>query len=93
MACVTSRPEVVEVEPKVGPALDRKLMVGVQVTLALAEPLLQLGQHLVGWWLAQPEIPEVPNHVRLPPAVNAPPLIADEAKNPKTPMVGVVTAG
>jgi hypothetical protein len=68
-------------------------MVGVQVTLALVEALSQLGQHLVHWWWAQPELPEVLDQIRFPPAVNASPLIADEAKNPKAPMLGVVTAG
>jgi len=68
-------------------------MVGVQVTLALAETLSQLGQHLFNGRRAQFELPEVPHQVRLPAAVNAPPLIADEAKDPKAPMLGVVTAG
>ena len=93
MAYVAPGPKVIEVEPKVRPRRDRYLMVGVQVTLALAETLSQLGQHLFNGWLAQFELPEVPHQVRFPPAVNASPLIADEAKNPKAPMVGVVTAG
>jgi hypothetical protein len=68
-------------------------MVGVQVTLALAEPFPQLGQHLFNGRRAKFELPEVLHQVRLPPTVSASPLITDEAKNPKAPMVGVVTAG
>ena len=68
-------------------------MVGVQVTLALAETLSQLGQHLFNGRRAQFELPEVLHQVRLPPAVNASPLITNEAKNPKAPMVCVVPAG
>ena len=68
-------------------------MVGVQVTLALAEPLPQLGQDLFNGRRAQFELPEVLHEVRLPPAVNASPLVTNEAKNPKVPMVGVVSAG
>ena len=68
-------------------------MVGVQVTLAVAEPLFQLGQHLFNGRRPKFELPEVHYQVRLPAAVNAPPLIADEAKNPKAPMVGVISAG
>ena len=68
-------------------------MVGVQVTLALAETLSQLGQHLFNGRRAKFELPEVLHQVRLPPAVNASPLITNEAKNPKAPMVGVISAG
>lgn len=93
MAGVATSPKVVEVEPKVRPRCDRYLMVGVQVTLALAETLSQLRQHLFDGWRSQLELPEVLHQVRLPPAVSASPLIANEAKNPKAPMVGIVTAG
>ena len=68
-------------------------MVGMQVTLALAEPPSQLRQHLFDGGRAEVELPEVPHQVRLPSAVNASPFIANEAKNPKAPMLGVVTAG
>jgi hypothetical protein len=68
-------------------------MVGVQVTLALTETLSQLGQHLFDRRRSQFELPEVLHQVRLPPAVNASPLITNEAKNPKAPMVGVISAG
>jgi hypothetical protein len=68
-------------------------MVGVKVTLALAETLSQLGQDLFDWRRAQFELPEVRHQVRLPSAVNTSPLVADEAKNPQAAMVGVVTAG
>ena len=68
-------------------------MVGVQVTLALAETLSQLGEHLFYGRRAQFELPEVRDQIRLPSAVNASPLIANEAKNPKAPMVGVISAG
>jgi hypothetical protein len=68
-------------------------MVGVQVTLALAEALSQFGQYLFDGRRAKLELPEVRHQVRLPSAVNAPPLIANEAENPKAPMLGVVTAG
>jgi hypothetical protein len=93
VARVAPGPKVVEIQPKVRPHRYRDLMVGVQVTLALAETLSQLGEHLFYGRLAQFELPEVPHQVRLPPAVNASPLIANEAKNPKAPMVGVVSAG
>jgi len=68
-------------------------MVGVQVTLALAETLSQLGEHLFDGRRAKFELPEILHQIRLPAAVMASPRIADEAKNPKAPMVGVVTAG
>ena len=68
-------------------------MVGVQVTLALTEPLSQLRQHLFDGWRSQLELPEILHQVRLPATVNTSPFIADEAKNPKAPMVRVVTAG
>jgi hypothetical protein len=93
VARIASGPKVVEIQPKVLPDRYRDLMVGVQVTLALAETLSQLSQHLFNGRRAQFELPEVRHQVRLPPAVNAPPLIANEAKNPKAPMLGVVTAG
>jgi hypothetical protein len=93
VARIASSPKVVEVEPKVLPHRYRDLMVGVQVTLALAETLSQLGQHLFNGRRTKFEMPEVLHQVRLPPAVNALPLITNEAKNPKAPMVGVVTAG
>jgi len=93
VARVASGPKVVEVEPKVRPHSYRDLMVGVKVSLALAETLSQFGQHLFYGRLAQFELPEVPHQIRLPSAVMASPRIADEAKNPKAPMLGVVTAG
>lgn len=40
MAGVAPGPEVIEIQPKVRPGLDRDLMVRVQVTLAAAEPRL-----------------------------------------------------
>jgi hypothetical protein len=67
-------------------------MVGVQVTLALAETLSQLGQHPFDGRRAKFELPEVPYQVRLPPAVNASPLITDKAENPQSAMVGVIAA-
>jgi hypothetical protein len=76
VAGVAPRPKVVEVEAKVMPHLYRDLMVGVQVTLALAEPLLQLGQHLFNGRRAKFELPEVLHQGRLPPAVNASPTAA-----------------
>jgi hypothetical protein len=93
VARIATGPKVVEVEPKVRPHRYRDLMVGVQVTLALAETLSQFGQHLFNGRRAKFELPEVPYQVRLPPAVNASPLITNEAKNPKAPMVGIVSAG
>ena len=93
VARVAPGPKVVEVEPKVRPRCNRDLMVGVQVTLALAETLSQLGQHLFDGRRAQFELPEVPHQIRLPLAVSASPPITAEAKNPKAPMVGIVTAG
>ena len=93
VARIAPGPKVVEVEPKVRPHLYRDLMVRVQVTLALAETLSQLGQHLFNGRRAKFELPEVLHQVRLPAAVDATPLIANEAKNPKAPMLGVVTAG
>jgi hypothetical protein len=93
VACVASGPKVIEVEPKVRPRHNLDLMVGVQVTLALAEPLSQLGQHLFDGRKAQFELPEILYQVRLPPAVNAAPLVTNEAKNPKAPIVGVIAAG
>jgi hypothetical protein len=68
-------------------------MVGVQVTLALAETLSQLGQHLFNGRRAKFELPEILHQVRLPAAINASPLITNKAKNTKSPMLGVVTAG
>jgi hypothetical protein len=93
MARIAPSPQVVEVEPKVRPHRYRVLMVGMQVTLALAESLLQLCQHLAGWWRAKFELPEVRHQVWLPPAVNAPPLIADEAEHTKTTMGRIIAAG
>ncbi len=75
-----------------GRASIRNLMVGVQVTLAAAEPRLQLGQHLLGWWRAQPELPEFLHDVWLPTAVDASPLVTDEAEDSKPAMVGVLAA-
>jgi hypothetical protein len=68
-------------------------MVGMQVTLALVEPLSQLGQHLFYGRRSQCELPEILHQVRLPAAVRTPPLITNEAKNPQSPMVGVIAAG
>jgi hypothetical protein len=68
-------------------------MVRMQVTLALAEPLSQFGQHLFDGRRAKFELPEVCHHVRLPATVHAPPLVADEAKNTQSAMVGVIAAG
>jgi hypothetical protein len=93
MACVAPCPKVVEVEPKVRPHHYRDLMVGVQVTLTLAETFSQLGQDLFDGRRAQFELPEVLDHVRLPAAVHASPLVTNKAKNTKTPMVGVIAAG
>ena len=67
-------------------------MVGVQVTLALAETLSQLGQHLFDGWRAQFELPEVCHHVRLPAAVHTPPIVPDEAENTQPAMVGIIAA-
>ena len=93
VARVAPGPQVVQIQPKVRPHCNRDLMVGVQVTLALTETLSQLGQHLLDRRRSQFELPEVLHQVRLPPAVNASPLITNEAKNPKAPMVGVISAG
>src|ERR1035438_6473749 len=68
-------------------------MVGVQVTLALAETLSQLGEHLFYGRRTQIELSEVRDDVWHPAAVNASPLITNEAKNPKAPMLRVVAAG
>jgi hypothetical protein len=93
VARVAPSPKVVEVEPKVGAHRYRDLMVGVQMLLALAEPFPKFGQHLLHWRRTQLELPEVFYNVRRPRAVNASPPITDEAKNTKSPMLGIVTAG
>jgi hypothetical protein len=92
MAGITSCPKVVEVEPKVRSHGYRDLMVGVQVTLALAETLSQLGQHLFYGRRTQFELPEVCHYVGLPSAVHASPLVPDEAVNTQSAMGGVITA-
>jgi hypothetical protein len=78
VARVAPSPKVVEVEPKVRSHRYRDLMVGVQVTLTLAETLSQLGQHLIYRRRTQFELPEVCHHVRLPAAVNASPAVSLE---------------
>jgi hypothetical protein len=67
-------------------------MVGVQVAFVLPEALPEFLQHLFGRRWPEFELPEVDYYVRLPPAVDASPTIANEAKNPKAPVHRVVPA-
>jgi hypothetical protein len=67
-------------------------MVGMQMSLALVETLSQLGPHLFNGRRAQLELPEVCHHGGLPAAIHTPPLVADEAKNSQTAMIGIIAA-
>jgi hypothetical protein len=78
---VAPGPEVIERQTQVRSLLDRNLMIRMQVAFTLAEPFPQLGQNLLHWRRPQLEAPEVCHHVRLPSAVHASPLVADEAEN------------
>jgi hypothetical protein len=90
---VAPGPKIIERQTQVRSLLNGDLMISMQVALPLTETLSQLGQHLFNGRRVKFELPEVPHQVRFPPAVNASPLITDEAKNPKAPMVGVIAAG
>ena len=67
-------------------------MVGVQVSFATAEPLPEFHQHLLDRWVTQFEPAAVRNNVRFPAAFDTTPSITFEAKEPKSSMVGIVTA-
>ena len=79
-------------KPKVRPYLDGDLMIGVQMLFTPAEPFPQFGQNLFDRRWPQLEPPEVNHDVRLPAAVHASPLVAEEAENPQPAVVGVIAA-
>jgi hypothetical protein len=92
MAAVTAGSEVIERQTQVRSLLDRDLMIGVQMPLTLAEPFPQLGQNLVNGWRTQLELSEVLHDVWLPATIHTAPLVAEEAENPQSAMVGVIAA-
>jgi hypothetical protein len=92
VAAVTAGSEVVERQTQVRSLLNRDLMIGVQMLLALAEPFSQLGQNLVNGRRTQFELPEVLHYVRLPAAIDASPLVPLKAENAQPAMIGIIAA-
>ncbi len=92
MARVAEGLEVLQHQPQVGSERNRNLMVGVQMSFAAVEPLTEFQQNLLDRWVTQFEPAAVRHNVRFPAALNATPGITFEAKEPKSPMVGIVTA-
>ena len=92
MAPVAPCAQVGQFKPKVRTALNRELMVGMQVALVAVESIPQLRQNLLDGRRPEFELPEIPNHVRFPAAVHAPPLVPDEAQHPKSSVSRVVAA-
>ena len=72
--------------------MNGNLMIGVQMLLALAVALPQLGQNLLHWRRTQFELPEVCHQVRFPAAIHATPLVADETQNAQSAMGSVIAA-
>jgi hypothetical protein len=67
-------------------------MIRVQMPLTTAEPFPQFGQNLIHRRWTKLEPAAVRYDVRLPAAVHAPPLVANEAENTQPAMVGVIAA-
>jgi hypothetical protein len=90
MASVAKGLQVAEHEPEVWPDRNRNLMVGVQMAFTTLQPLPQFVQHLLDGRVAQFEASRVRDHIRLPTAIDASPLVSLEAEEPKPAMVGIV---
>ena len=91
MKPIESRPDVVEIEPQIRPLLDGHLMIRMQVPLAAIVPVPKLRKHLVRWRRTQTEAPELLHDLRLPPAIDAPPAVPDEAQNPQPSVIRIVS--
>ena len=93
VASVAPGSQVVQLQPQVWPNRNRKLMVGVQVSLATLQPLPQFVQHFLNGRVAQLEASAVCHGLWLPPAIHTSPLVSLEAKDPEPSMVCVVSTG
>ena len=92
MAAITSRSQVIEVEPQVRPHFDWDLVIGVQVPLPSSKASAQLGEHFRGGRRLEPSLAAIPNNVRLPIAIHTPPAVSLETQNPQPPVHRIVAA-
>jgi hypothetical protein len=68
-------------------------MVRVQMRFSLVKSFAQFLKNPVNWRRSQIELSELRDNVRLPAAIHTPPLVADEAENSQSAIVGVIAAG
>jgi hypothetical protein len=92
MATVASGPQIVEIEPQVGPLRDRNLVVGVKVALTAVKAFTKCDHHAIRRWAIEAGLPECFDDIRLPGAVNASPTVALEAEHPKSAVIYIVSA-
>ena len=90
MASVAPGSQVVQLQPQVWPNRNRKLVVGVQVSLATLLLLPQFVQHFLNRRVAQLEASAVRHGLRFPSAIHTSPLVSLEAKDPELSVVGVI---
>ena len=92
MASVASRPHVVEIEPQVRSLGNRNLVVRMEVALTAVKAVAKLREHSIGRRGAKAGFSEHFDNGRLPRAVDAPPTIALEAKDPQPKVISIVPA-
>jgi len=92
MTAITSRPQIIEIEPQVRPHFDWDLVIGVQVRFVPREASSQFIQHYFCRRWLNSDFSTFANNVRLPIAIHTPPAIALEAENAQSPMARVVAA-
>jgi hypothetical protein len=92
MACITSRPQVVEIQPQVGTSRNRNLVVSMKVALASSKCPSQRIQDQVSRRSFQAHLAELFHDLRFPATIHTPPAVALEAQNPELAVAGIVPA-
>jgi hypothetical protein len=92
MAAITSRSQVIEIEPQVRPHFNWDLVIGVQVRFVPREASSQFIQHYFCRRWLNSDFSTFANDVRLPVAIHTSPAVALETKNPQPTVHRIVAA-